>query len=191
MGTYGHGMLSFDDFAAAAPEIADRFRERLDATGLLFMGTLRSDGAPRVSPIEALVHEGRLYLGMMAGSVKARDLQRDARISLITPLADKQDLWGEVKLAGEARELDADERRVLDAALRDGGEVDPDQLGEYHGFEVRIASAAWQRVADDAWNTVSWRVGEPLRARRRGADDQTVEVPVAELTPASAPAGAR
>jgi hypothetical protein len=184
-------MRSFDDFATAAPVIADRFRERLDATGLCFIGTLRSDGSPRVSPVEALIHEGTLYLGMMPRSVKARDLQRDGRISVITSLADKQDLWGEVKLQGAARELSGDERRVLDRALRDEGTVDPDELGDYHGFEVLVGSAAWQRVADDTWVTVSWRDGEAMRARRRGADDQTVEVPLASVTASAAGAGAR
>ena len=185
-------MLSYDAFADAAPEIADRFRERLDATGLLFMGTLRSDRGPRVSPIEALIHDGRLYLGMMARSVKARDLQRDGRIALVTPLADRRDTWGEVKLLGAARELLDDDRRALDTALRDGGEVDPDQLGDYHGFEVLIGAAAWQRVVDDTWwTTVSWREGEPVRARRRGQDDQTVDVALAEVMSPSARAGGR
>jgi hypothetical protein len=183
-------MRNFDDFASAAPVIADRFRERLGATGLCFIGTIRSDGSPRVSPVEALLHQGRLHLGMMARSVKARDLQRDGRISVITPLADKGDLWGEVKLQGVARELSGGERQVLDRALREDGEVDPDVLGDYHGFEVLVASAAWQRVADDAWVTVSWREGEGVRARRRGADDQTVDIPLEEVMSPSAPAGA-
>ena len=53
------------------------------------LGTLRRDGSPRVSPIEVAFHDGRLYVGMMPGSTKSLDVERDPRVSLVTAIADK------------------------------------------------------------------------------------------------------
>ncbi len=59
---------SWDVFAAAAPRIAAVFRRRHAATGnLCFLGTLRPDGFPRVSPMEPWFFEGTLWLGGMPG----------------------------------------------------------------------------------------------------------------------------
>ncbi|HYI61605.1 MAG TPA: pyridoxamine 5'-phosphate oxidase family protein, partial [Acidimicrobiales bacterium] len=80
-------MTSLDDLRSGAPEIARFFEERTTATGLCLLGTVRSDGWPRVSPLELSIIDDRLYVGSMPGAVKARDLQRDARCCLLTPLA--------------------------------------------------------------------------------------------------------
>ncbi len=55
---------------------------------LTLVGTLRHDGWPRISPVEALVWNGQLYLGMMWRSLKARDLLRDPRCVVHTVVAD-------------------------------------------------------------------------------------------------------
>jgi hypothetical protein len=171
-------MVSFREFEQAAPEVAEAFRERLGATGLTVVGTVRRDGSPRVSPVEALLVDDRLFMGMMPASVKARDLQRDPRLCLITTLADKDDLSGEVKLHGTARELGTDERRVLSLAVHADRGLDPDELGDYHGFEVSVEEAAWQRVVGAAMVIVSWRAGESVRRRRRvGAAGQVEDLP--------------
>ena len=55
--------ITFAAMEAAAPELARQVRERFDATGLCLVATLRSDGWPRVSPVEPLILDGQLYLG--------------------------------------------------------------------------------------------------------------------------------
>ena len=53
--------MRWGEFAAAAPALASFLRERLSATGILLLGTLRADGWPRISPCEAyLVEDGRI-----------------------------------------------------------------------------------------------------------------------------------
>ena len=103
-------MATFAELESAAPSIAAFFRERIEATGLSLVATTRSDGWPRVSAWEAFLCDGGLYMGSMPNAVKAKDLRRDPRCCIITPLADKDDLAGEAKLFCRAREIDdADE----------------------------------------------------------------------------------
>src|SRR5215210_4488993 len=110
MATYRPAMATFAELESAAPAIAAFAAERFEKTGLCFVGTVRSDGWPRVSPLEVFVQDGRLYMGSMPNAVKAQDLQRDPRCCIITPLADRDDLAGEAKLFCRGREIaDRDE----------------------------------------------------------------------------------
>src|SRR5205823_6748377 len=67
---------------AAEPEFAGRVRERFGAFRHHVLATLRKDGAPRLTGLEADFRDGELWLGMMVGSRKALDLRRDPRFSL-------------------------------------------------------------------------------------------------------------
>jgi len=98
-------VISFSDLRTTAPEIAEPIAARFATSGLGMLGTLRRDGSPRVSPIEVALHEGRMYVGMMPGSTKHHDVERDARVSLVTAIADKDDLAGEGKLFGVASRI--------------------------------------------------------------------------------------
>ena len=93
---YGPGMATWTEFAAEAPEIAELGEKRLAATGLMMLATLRKDGFPRISPAEPVLakdrlvlHDERLWLGMMPDSTKSNDLKRDRRFALHTATADK------------------------------------------------------------------------------------------------------
>ena len=94
----------------AAPELAARARATLDAHKHKVLATLRRDGSPRISGIEATFEDGELWLGMMAGSRKALDLRRDPRLALHSASVDPPDdptSWpGDAKLAGRAVEVD-------------------------------------------------------------------------------------
>ena len=97
-------MASWTDFEAAAPELAARVRERLDAHVHKTLATLRSDGSPRISGTETQWRDGDLWIGSMWNAVKARDLQRDPRFALHSG-SDDPDQWsGDAKLAGIAEE---------------------------------------------------------------------------------------
>jgi hypothetical protein len=103
-------VASWGEFAAAAPELAERVRERFGIRKHKTLATVRRDGSPRISGIETDFDSGEVYLGMMHGSVKALDLLRDPRLALHSPTDDPppedEKSWsGEAKLAGRAVEV--------------------------------------------------------------------------------------
>jgi Pyridoxamine 5'-phosphate oxidase len=99
------GMPSWSDFEAAAPELAARVRERLDAHTHKTIATVRKDGAPRISGTETQFADGELWIGSMWQARKARDLQRDPRFALHSG-SDEPSSWkGDAKLAGVAEEI--------------------------------------------------------------------------------------
>ena len=161
-------MPTFHDLESAAPPIAAFLGERIATTGLCLIGTTRADGWPRVSPMELSIIDGRLYVGSMPNAVKAQDLQRDPRCCVITPLADKDDLAGEVKAFCRAREIgDPAEWERVRAIWKEAMDLDIGDPGGSHVFELDIEAAAWQRVEGDEWRTTSWAADRPLRERVR------------------------
>src|SRR5918995_5370643 len=107
-------MATWSEIEAAAPELAGRARAVFDAHKHKILATLRRDGSPRVSGIEANFADGQLWLGMMPGSRKALDLRRDPRLALhsasLDPPEDPTTWPGDAKLAGRAVEVDDPER---------------------------------------------------------------------------------
>ena len=63
-------------------------RRLFDAHRHKTMATLRADGSPRISGIEATFDDGELTFGSMAHTRKGADLRRDPRFaSVATPLS--------------------------------------------------------------------------------------------------------
>ena len=174
-----HEPLTFDQLLATCPRVAEPIRDRFAATGLAILGTIRADGSPRVSPIEVTSIDDRLYLGMMPGSTKCRDVERDPRCTLLTPVADKDDLAGEGKLRAVVRPLeDPDTIAAIFHAAVDGTDFDAADLAGSPVYEVLVLGAAWQHVEADAFVTRSWTAehGERLRTRV-GSTGQVEERP--------------
>src|SRR4029453_12710299 len=103
-------MASWKEIEAAAPELAGRARASFDAHKHKVLATLRRDGSPRISGIEASFADGQLWLGMRPGSRKALDLRRDPRLALhsasVDPPEDPSGWAGDAKLSGRAVEVD-------------------------------------------------------------------------------------
>ena len=160
-------MASWKEFEAEAPELAGRVRAAFDAHRHKLLATLRRDGSPRISGIEATFADGELWLGMMPGSRKALDLRRDPRLALhsasLDPPEDDPAGWpGDAKLAGRAVE-------VSDPALKErlaGGSAQPD---DPHLFRVEVAEVVHTRVGDPADHLVIelWRPGRGVRRMQR------------------------
>jgi hypothetical protein len=74
------------------------------------LGTVRKDGSPRISPVEASVIEGELVFGAMPWSLKAADLGRDPRCVLHSAVSDPNGSEGELKLYGRVEEAPAEVR---------------------------------------------------------------------------------
>lgn len=102
------------DLELGAPEIARLGLARLHSTHVAFLGTLRRDGSPRISPIETYLVGGHLLVGAMSWSGKSEDLQRDPRYVLHSAITAPDAGEGEFKVYGAASVADKDLR---DAAV--------------------------------------------------------------------------
>src|ERR1700760_1677595 len=98
--------MRWADIERAQPRLAEGLRERLVEPGVLLAATIRRDGPPGLSPVEPYLLDGELWLSMLWGSTKARDLQRDPRILVHSIVTSRDGVAGEVKLRGTARAED-------------------------------------------------------------------------------------
>ena len=103
--------MIWDDFHQIDPELAELGEERFDRTGLVIVATLRKNGWPRISPVEPLITDGRLYLGMMWQSRKALDLLRDPRCTIHNTISNKNGTEGEFKVYGRTVDTQGHELR--------------------------------------------------------------------------------
>src|SRR5215472_16571349 len=74
--------MRWSEFAACQPTLAAIALDELIGPGVVLIGTTRRDDSARISGVEPLIMDGELWLSMMPGSTKVRDLYRDARILL-------------------------------------------------------------------------------------------------------------
>jgi hypothetical protein len=100
-------MTAWRDIAREAPEFAQRVRALFDAHRHKTIATLRADGSPRISGIEAIFEDGELYFGSMPNARKSADLHRDPRFALhsatVDPVEGAEARWpGEAKISGRA-----------------------------------------------------------------------------------------
>ena len=58
-------MFQWANFEAAAPLLAAHGRELIERFRFVLVGTIRSDGTPRISPVEAHIVRGHLMLVMI------------------------------------------------------------------------------------------------------------------------------
>jgi hypothetical protein len=158
-------MATWKEIEAAAPELAGRAQAAFDAHKHKVLATLRKDGSPRISGIEATFADGQLWLGMMPGSRKALDLRRDPRLALhsasLDPPDDPASWTGDAKLAGRAVEV---EDPALLEKLGAG-----DQADAAHLFRVDVTEVVHIRVGDPADHLVIelWQEGRGLRRMQR------------------------
>ncbi len=98
-------MASWAEIEGVAPDLARLARELLEGHVHLTIATLRADGSPRISGIEAKFIDGELWFGSMPASRKSADLARDPRFALHSGSDDPPDWKGDAKLAGLAEEV--------------------------------------------------------------------------------------
>jgi hypothetical protein len=100
-------MTSWHDVERAVPELAQRVRALFDAHRHKTLATLRADGSPRISGIEAAFEDGELIFSSMPKARKGADLHRDPRFAMhsatIDPIEGSESQWpGEAKISGRA-----------------------------------------------------------------------------------------
>ena len=149
-------MSSWDEFENDAPKLAKRVRRVFDRRKHKVLATLRRDGSPRLSGIEVELSEGEMWVGMMPGSLKARDVRRDPRVALQAlsddPPEDAPELWeGDARVTGRAVEVNSEDS--------DAG----------HRFKIDIDEIALTRVGTPADHLLieTWRQSSGVTSVKR------------------------
>ncbi len=159
-------MASWSQIEAEAPELARTTRERFDAHRHKVLATLRKDGSPRISGIEASFSDGDLWIGGMLRSLKFLDLIRDPRLALHCAPVDPEltsapgDLI-DVKLSGRVVIVTDEEefKRFAEGAA-------PDSM---HLAKVDVNDVVSIKIGDPADHLIieSWVEGRGLRSVKR------------------------
>ena len=161
-------MTTWTEFSAQAPRIATIFTRRHHASGnLCMLATLRSDGFPRISPMEPRIFEEQLWLPGMPATTKFLDLARDPRFCLHTATVDTEVTDGDAKLWGLARIVPygAVHRRFAETLFSETGLDLREERFDLLGAEVTGASAV--EVRDGHLDITIWNPGGPERVVRK------------------------
>ena len=148
-------MVSWSAVTAAEPEFAARVQRIFDAHTHKTIATLRADGGPRISGIEAGFADGELSFGSMTGARKGADLHRDPRFALHSasvdpPEGDPSGWSGDAKISG----------RAVPAGPVGGGP-------EGEMFRADIDEVVHTRVEGNLLVVESWRPDRGLRRVER------------------------
>jgi hypothetical protein len=149
-------VASWGEIETAAPDLALHARRLLEAHVHKTLATVRADGSPRISGIEAKFIDGDLWFGSMPGSRKGADLARDPRFALHSGSIDPPGWEGDAKLSGVAEEtVDRDRKEAIFRAM--GAEevpVDESSLYRCDVDEVAVTrlTEAKDELAIDFWS---------------------------------------
>lgn len=154
--------LSWAAVAAAAPDLSAAVEKRFAAFTHHTLATLRRDGSPRTSGIEVQFLGGELAMGMMPGSMKARDLIRDPRFALQANPGGGTDMGGgDVRISGRAVEIHDPE--VIAAYVTVIRPPEP-----FHLFHTEVTEIVRASVEDETYLVVeTWSPGSGVRRQRR------------------------
>jgi hypothetical protein len=125
--------------------LAELGRRLLIAPGVVLVGTIRRDGAPRISPVEPFAMDGELMLSMMWGSKKAADLLHDPRILVHSIVVGREGGEGEFKVRGTARleeDLTLQRRYAVAVSASLGWNPEP---GRFHLFVIGVDDVTFIR----------------------------------------------
>ncbi|MFH8731767.1 pyridoxamine 5'-phosphate oxidase family protein [Streptomyces sp. NPDC017964] len=152
-------------FTTAEPDLAKTVEERFGRFQHHILATLRKDGSPRTSGLEVRFLHGEFWLGMMPGSLKARDLLRDPRFAVQANPGDGTGMGGgDVRISGRA--LLVEDPEVI-ASYTDSVQVpDPD---DFHLFRTELTEVTRTFIEDEKYLVVQvWKPGgEPVRTLKR------------------------
>jgi hypothetical protein len=143
-------VVSWADFEREAPELAGIVRERIEQHRFMLLGTTRRDGTARISAVGVNTIDGHLTMSFVVGSTKDRDVRRDPRILLHSPMLHGDDPNDELKLRGRALEIEDGGLRAK-AALWD---PPPEPVA----FSVDIESAAFLAWSKSELTMTRWSV---------------------------------
>ena len=151
-------MVTWKEFAAAQPELADVGRSLLFQfkVGLAFLATVRKDGAPRLHPVCPVLSDDRLFVLIIPTSPKRHDLQRDGRYALQTFPQPKPGS-DEFSIAGKA--VGVDDPAVRAAILRDAKHMADASEIAFELWIDHVMHTRWENVLTPQMRSVhrKWR----------------------------------
>ncbi|MHC5259739.1 pyridoxamine 5'-phosphate oxidase family protein [Streptomyces sp. UC4497] len=151
-------------FTEAEPDLAKTVEDRFGQHIHHVLATLRKDGSPRTSGLEVRFLNGEFWLGMMPGSLKARDLLRDPRFAIQANPGEGMTMGGgDARISGRAH-------LVEDAATvsRYTDQVTVPDPNDFHLFRTELTEVTRTYVEDDKYLVVQvWTPGEAVRVMKR------------------------
>ena len=155
-------MASWAEIVADAPPFAAVVQAQFDAHRHKTMATLRRDGTPRISGVEANFRDGDLWLGMMDRSLKALDLLRDERVAIHSATVDPNLTEGDAKISGRAI-------AVTDPAVVAAHATGDQPPGPFHLFRVEVLDVVLIGIGAPPDHLVieSWHEGTGLKRVER------------------------
>ena len=162
-------MARWHEVQREAPEFAERARKVFDSFKHKTLATLRADGSPRISGIEADFWQDDLWLGSMPDSRKGEDLRRDPRFALHSATVDTELTHGDAKLSGRAELVTGADFDAYVAHLHQSAEQVPE--GSFDLFRADVTELVVVGIGDppDHLLIETWREGRRglLRIERR------------------------
>jgi hypothetical protein len=152
-------MVTWKEFAGAAPELAQAGRSLLNqfGVGLAFLATVRTDGAPRLHPVCPVLSDDRLFVLITPASPKRQDLLRGGRYALQTfpqPKAGSDEFY----VTGKA--VVVDDQAIHSAILRDAKHMANALETPFELLIDRVMHTRWEHVLTPEMRSVhqAWRV---------------------------------
>lgn len=140
---------SWTTLCSDAPDLAQAITSRFKANLHHILGTIRLDGAVRLSGTEVTIDPDHVGLGMMPASHKLTDVRRDPRVELHSAPLDAHLSAGDAKLIG---------------VLIETGETEG-QPG--FAFSLDVTRASLVRVTGDHLEFTIWSPTGGLRIQHR------------------------
>jgi hypothetical protein len=181
--------MHWSEIEHAQQRLARLGHERLIEPGVVLVATIRKDGTARLSPVEPLVMDGDLWLSMMQGSAKARDLLRDPRVLVHSIVTGREGAGGEFKVRGTARpEDDPGVHRRYAAAVTSSLGWSPTP-GRFHLFAVEISQVSFisYETATGDQHVAMWPPGREFIRRATSATSVGDPEPVSDLLQSAGP----
>ena len=153
--------MHWSEISARQPALGAVADRLLIEPGVLLAGTVRRDGTARISGVEPLVLDGDLWLSMMSGSAKSRDLGRDPRVVLNSVIASPSPP-AEIKVRGTVRAVpEPDRQKRYAAAVREQIGWEP-VVGQFKLFIIDVADVTYigSEPGTGAQHVVRWPSGE-------------------------------
>ena len=151
-------MVTWKEFAAAAPELAEAGRSLLTqfGVGLAFLATVRKDGAPRLHPVCPVLSNDRLFVLITPASPKRHDLHRDGRYALQTFPQPKP---GSDEFYAAGKAVLVEDAATRGAILRDAKHMADASEVPFELWIDRVMRTRWENVLTPQMRSVheTWR----------------------------------
>lgn len=160
-------MTTWNDFAAAEPEMAGVLRSILDWIPISYIATVRKDGSPRVHPFCPIFARGQVFIAVAPTSPKRFDLRNDGRFA-VHALPGKRD--DEFYMTGRACLIEGDETTRAEVVKNANFTVHPGD--DVFALEPEyVMTAYWEKQGQPDTYAVrrEWRASAAPRRKTRAA----------------------